>query len=143
MAEKQEKEINLLQQNEYINMNKIKQLDKFTENLLSEIGNNNYNNQNNITNVNYNSNQYNNGYRAPGIYWFKYESLKWRVLDPSTGLVMCDGIIDCRPFNSFNLKDGYDEIGCPMIWGNPEKTYATNDYEHSEIRAWLRMSRRI
>ena len=60
MAEKQEKEINLLQQNEYINMNKIKQLDKFTENLLSEIGNNNYNNQTNITNINYNSNQYNN-----------------------------------------------------------------------------------
>lgn len=87
--------------------------------------------------VEYNSNQYKNGYRAPGIYWFKYESLKWRVLDPSTGLVMCDGIIDCRPFNSFNLKDGYDEIGDPMIWGNPEKTYATNDYEHSEIRAWL------
>ena len=84
-----------------------------------------------------NSEQYKNGYLERNVYWFRFESLKWRVLDPSTGFVMCDGIIDCRPFNSYNLKEGYDEIGYPLIWGNPEKTYATNDYEHSEIRAWL------
>ena len=87
--------------------------------------------------VEYNSNQYKNGYRAPDTYWFKYESLKWRVLDPTTGLVMCSSIIDCRPFNSFNLKDGYDEINNHIIWGDPEKTRGANDYEHSEIRAWL------
>ncbi len=84
-----------------------------------------------------NSNQYKSGYIAPNTYWFRYESLKWRVLDPSTGFVMCNGIIDCRPINSYNLQDGLDELNCPIIWGDPEKTYGTNDYEHSEIRAWL------
>ncbi len=32
-----------------------------------------------------NSEQYDNGYTPNNIYYFKYEPLKWRILNPSTG----------------------------------------------------------
>ena len=42
-----------------------------------------------------------NSYTTGNIYWFKYESLKWRVLDKKTGLVMCTTIIDSQPYNNY------------------------------------------
>ncbi len=30
-------------------------------------------------------------------YWFKFEPLKWRVLDQDTGLVLCETIVDTQP----------------------------------------------
>ena len=39
-----------------------------------------------------------NGYLQGGTYWFKYEPLRWRVLDPQSGLVMSSTLIDSQPF---------------------------------------------
>ncbi len=39
-----------------------------------------------------------NGYLAGNTYWFRFEPLRWRVLDPDSGLVMCDMLIDSQPF---------------------------------------------
>ena len=39
-----------------------------------------------------------NGYLAGNTYWFRFEPLRWRVLNPDTGLVMCDTLIDSQPF---------------------------------------------
>lgn len=32
--------------------------------------------------------QWSNGYTYGNVYWFKYEPIEWRVLDPDTGMVM-------------------------------------------------------
>lgn len=74
--------------------------------------------------------QDNNGYYTNTVYWFKFEPLEWRVLDPAEGLVMCESIIDSQPYNNTIYYNGeyYQNTSCT--------TYA-NDYGTSSIRAWL------
>ena len=71
-----------------------------------------------------------NGYRTNTVYWFKYEPLKWRVLD-STGLVICETIIDSQAYNNYILHASGE------YYGNSSKTYYANNYEKSSIREWL------
>ena len=54
-------------------------------------------------------------YLKGNVYWFKWEPLKWRVLDPSAGFILCESIVDSQPFHS-NLN---------------------SDYANSIIRTWL------
>lgn len=75
--------------------------------------------------------QYMNGYCTDTVYWFKYEPLKWRILDKDTGLVMCETVIDVQPYN--NTVYMVDNIGYNDAAG---QNYA-NDYASSSIRAWL------
>ena len=75
--------------------------------------------------------QYSNGYYTNNVYYFKYEPLKWRVLDASTGLAVCDSIIDSQPYNNYILKTG-DEY-----WGDSNKKYYASNWEYSSLRAWL------
>ena len=70
-----------------------------------------------------------NGYKINTIYWFKYDPLKWRVLDPSIGLVLCEYIIDSQPYSN-TIKYYNNEYY--NTWGK----YA-NDYESSSLRSWL------
>lgn len=72
-----------------------------------------------------------NGYYTNTVYWFKFEPLQWRVLDPDEGFVMCESIIDSQPYNNtyyYNGSEGYQNTSCI--------TYA-NDYAESSIREWL------
>ncbi len=78
-----------------------------------------------------NSYQDDNGYETNNTYWFKFEPIKWRVLDPATGLILCESIIDSQAFNNYCLEYGGEN------WGNSEKTYYTSNYAQSSIRAWL------
>ncbi len=78
-----------------------------------------------------------NGYAINFTYWFLYEPLQWRVLDPAAGLVLCATVIDSQPYNSFVLKSGTDASGNPVCWGDADMTHYANDYEASDIRAWL------
>ena len=78
-----------------------------------------------------------NGYTYGNVYWFKYEPLEWRVLDLSTGLVMCETIIDSQPYNNYIISSGTDSHGYTALWGNSSKTYYANDYAKSSIRQWL------
>ncbi len=78
-----------------------------------------------------NTYQDDNGYTCGNVYWFKYEPLKWRVLDPSTGLVMCETIIDSQPYNNYILYADNE------YWGDSAKTYYANNYAKSSIRQWL------
>lgn len=71
-----------------------------------------------------------NGYTLNNIYYFKYEPLKWRVLDPSTGFVLCESIVDSQAYNNTIYENG-------NYWNNTEHTQYANDYATSSIRAWL------
>ena len=62
------------------------------------------------------SSQDENGYVTNTVYWFKYEPIKWRVLDPTAGLVIAENIVDSQEFY-------------------PETPYPT--WADSNVRAWL------
>ena len=72
-----------------------------------------------------------NGYYTGNVYYFKYEPLKWRVLDASTGLVVCDSVIDSQAYNNYILYSGSE------YWGDSEQTYYASNWEYSSLRAWL------
>lgn len=72
--------------------------------------------------------QESNGYETNSTYWFKYEPLRWRVLDPDEGLVTCESIIDSQQF--------YHKREAGTQTGNGENFY-TNSYKYSDVRAFL------
>ena len=84
-----------------------------------------------------------NGYTPNDIYYFKYEPLKWRVLDPSTGLVLCESIIDSQAYSNTIYSYGKDPYynqsthWQSAYWNDAEHTHYANDYATSSIRAWL------
>ena len=60
-----------------------------------------------------NSYQDENGYTLNTTYWFKYEPIKWRVLDPANGLVMSVKLIDGRAYNNtIYYKKELEEYMC-------------------------------
>ena len=72
-----------------------------------------------------------NGYYTNTTYWFKWESLVWRVLDPAAGLVLCENIIDSQAYSNtiYYLNKNY--------YNEPTGSVYANDYESSSIRQWL------
>ena len=77
------------------------------------------------------SEQQQNEFKCGVVYFFQYEPLAWRVLDPKTGLVVCESLIDAQPFNNtiYYDRDGY--------WQTAAKKAYANNYEKSSIRQWL------
>lgn len=73
------------------------------------------------------------GYKINTVYYFKYQPLKWRVLDASTGLVVCNNAIDSQAYNNYCL---FSDPDCEH-YGDSAKTYYVNNWEHSSLRAWL------
>ena len=43
-----------------------------------------------------NTYQLSNGYALNTVHYFEYEPLRWRILDPSTGHVMCESLVDAQ-----------------------------------------------
>ena len=78
-----------------------------------------------------NTYQDDNGYTPNNTYYFKYEPLKWRVLDSKTGLVLCENIIDSQAYSNTVYSDDNDD------WNNAAHTHYANDYATSSIRKWL------
>lgn len=79
------------------------------------------------------STQHGNSYITNTTYYFKFEPLVWRVIDPSANLVLCENVIDAQPYQN-------------VLWQNPDNSEyyigegsATdaNNYASSSIRAWL------
>ena len=77
------------------------------------------------------SQQDNNNYFTNTNYWFKWESLRWRILDPAAGLVMSESIIDAQPFQNEVVQT--DNL---YYVKNKPSVYA-NNYVHSTVRTWL------
>ena len=74
-----------------------------------------------------------NGYTCGNVYYFKYEPLEWRVLDPDTGLVVCVTVIDSQPYSNtvYYKNSNY------KYYNNLNKTVYASNYERSSIRNWL------
>ena len=72
-----------------------------------------------------------NGYHVNSIYFFRFEPLQWRILDPKQNLILCEYIVDSQPYQN----DVYQTDG--MCWKNKNKTVCANDYGASSIRCWL------
>ena len=82
-----------------------------------------------------NSYQDENSYEPSQTYWFQFEPVTWKVLDPDSGLVLCCSAIDAQAYHNYIIYDRYND----EYWGNadPDQKYRANDYAHSDIRAWL------
>ena len=78
-----------------------------------------------------------NSYTCGNVYWFRYEPIEWRVLDPDTGMIMAETILDSQAYNNYILYGGTDEYGYNAHWGDSSKTYYANNYANSSIREWL------
>ena len=72
-----------------------------------------------------------NGFKPNEIKWFKFEPIKWRVLDDKTGFVMSELLLDSQPYNNniYYKSSAY--------YNNNQFTNYVNKYETSSIREWL------
>lgn len=84
----------------------------------------------------YDSEQKNNGYYVNEIYWFKYEPISWRVLDPDEGLIISEMILDSHTFNNFILFNSGGTLGSGY-YGDANASYWASNYYFSSIREWL------
>ena len=81
--------------------------------------------------------QADNGYNTNNVYWFRYDPLTWRILDPSTGYVICEDIIDSQAFNDKYYEYGNDVYGYIAYYNDETYTHYANNWEYSTIRSWL------
>ncbi len=76
-----------------------------------------------------------NGYSVDTTYWFKFDALKWRVLDEEKGLIICETVIDSQPFNNLLYYVSVD--GKDQYYSDKTHKNFANDYATSSIRKWL------
>ena len=72
-----------------------------------------------------------NNYFPNNVYYFKYEPLTWRVLDPDEGYVMCDNIIDSQSYQNFVIKKDN------KLYNSKDCTNYVSDWSTSSLRQWL------
>lgn len=77
------------------------------------------------------SNQRENGYHPNKVYYFKYEPLTWRVLDPDEGYIMCDNIIDSQSYQNFVIRKD------DKLYNSKDFTNYVSDWETCSLRQWL------
>ena len=72
-----------------------------------------------------------NGYLPDNIYYFRYEPLVWKVLDPEKGIVLCSSVIDSQPYiNKIYELGGHS-------YSDSNHTRQITDYGASYLRSWL------
>ena len=80
------------------------------------------------------------GYSLNTTYYYKYEPLTWRVLDPAEGLVLCENVIDSQPFQNVAWVERTDpDHGDTYTWKDArqwDKVYA-NNYASSSVTSFL------
>lgn len=72
-----------------------------------------------------------NGYELNTVYYFRFEPIQWKVLDPDTGFVVSAKHIDSRAFNDYLAQSG------PDYYGDSGFENLANDYDTSSIKTWL------
>lgn len=86
-------------------------------------------NSNDVSNSKDKSYQDDNGY-STGTYWFKYEPVKWTVVN-TNGLLIAENVLDAQCFN--NVMYVKNNGG----WKDAEGKKPANVYNESDIRAFL------
>lgn len=76
--------------------------------------------------------QDNNGYTLNTVYYFKFEPIVWKVLDPSTGLAVTEKIINSCPYNDYIYENGSDKFGT-AYYNDSAFTAKTNNYTASSV----------
>ncbi len=81
--------------------------------------------------------QYKNGYFKNSVYWFRYEPIRWKVLDEEAGLLMSEKVLDTRPFaqtgnsvSSFTDSDLYAFLNgdfAALAFTAEERSYIQGD----------------
>ncbi len=80
--------------------------------------------------------QQNNGYETETVYWFRFDPIKWKVLNPDTGLILCESIIDSQPFQNEVYQNPNDFV-LIAHYADPEFTIPANTYSASSLKRWL------
>ena len=84
---------------------------------------------------------YNISYATNTIYYFKYEPIKWKILDRAEGLIVSESIIDSQAYsNTVYITDIGVDDGSGLgykAWNDAAHTTYANDYATSSIKAWL------
>lgn len=80
----------------------------------------------------------------PGeVYWFRYDPIRWIVLDAQTGLMMSEQVLDCGAFcNIVYVNDPHGtaargKIQSKEYYSDPQQTVYATDYPASDVRKWL------
>ncbi len=68
------------------------------------------------------------GYSLNTVFWFRFEPIEWTVLDPESGLLIANDILDTQPIN----RTVYS-----VYYSDAQHQYYLNNYAHSSIRGWL------
>lgn len=76
-------------------------------------------------------------YNPNTIYWFEFEPMVWRVLDPKTGFVMSETIIDSQAYSNTIYYNSDVSDSTFAYFNDPSYTNYASDYETSSIREWL------
>lgn len=77
-----------------------------------------------------------NGYSLNTVYYFRYEPLKWEILNPSTGLMLSLSIIDSQPYSRLIYVSGTDSCGS-ACYGDEGLTVKACNYTASSLYAFL------
>ena len=68
------------------------------------------------------------GYDANKVYWFKYEPIRWRVLDVNTGLIMSEAVLDNQPYDYYG-----DDYPSTIFWPDVSiRDWLNNDFYSRE-----------
>ncbi len=80
------------------------------------------------------------GYIPGEIYYFKFEPVKWRILDPANGLVIAESVLDAPAFSNYAYpgepEDG-DTSTSTYYYADSELTHYSSNWEYSSLRSFL------
>ncbi len=79
-----------------------------------------------------------NGYEALTIYWYKFEPIKWVIVDSSDGslLLVSTMILDSQPFRNF-YKSYNTSWTTTSYYTDSSRLFYADNYAESDIRIWL------
>lgn len=81
------------------------------------------------------SQQDDNGYYTGNTYYFKFEPIIWRVLDPTEGYVMCSTVIDSQAYQNFEYRN--EESEDYEFYNSRSCENFASDWSTSSLRKWL------
>ena len=72
-----------------------------------------------------------NGYNTGVVYWFRFEPIRWILLDADSGFAISEMVLDTEPFT----YPGYYNNG--TYYTDSSGVYYMNNFAQSDIRTWL------